>query len=54
MQLLELSKKYNPVIAKLDLVFFGFSIKLTIFFPLRVTTPNLLGFLTGYVKITII
>ena len=38
-----LSKKYNPVIAKFVLGFFGFSSKLNILFPLTLAIPNFSG-----------
>ena len=46
-----LSKKYNPVTAKFDLGFFGFSIIFnTLFFLLIEATPYNEGFFTGCKK----
>ena len=46
-----LSKKYKPVIARLDIVYFGFStIFVILFFLFIVATPYNEGFLTGWIK----
>ena len=46
-----LSKKYKPVIAKLEFVFFGFStIFIILFFLFKVATPYSEGFFTGWIK----
>ena len=47
----ELSKKYKPVTAKLELIFLGFSSSLIIFLFLIVATPNCFGLFTGCTSI---